>query len=431
MYAISRHPPKAAKGCPTTPIAERSAIEACWRGAANHSETKVVQDLLKRIHTNRQWLACECTSDPKDPPLITPVQTGSNMSMRRIMGRASHASGCCFEFEQVQSNDDNPGHLSEASNPEPATQPKFLDLGGAVSLAKPSSGSSTGSKHTSPKRTSSLAPQLFWLAHQSGLQRWPHRDASPARVLRHRAATVYITPQLTLDNVLYCDPQAWTNAEMEPALSRTQKVGMSSQAILICPVINADRKERWVQLAGQDTHTEISGSLDIAGLAFGTESGSIRFPMLMFAKVVRDSSGTRIASAYLHPCVSTTDWMLVDSDYERQALRLIQSACNYLGPWGIGCSIDKPVYDWQDTGARPDFVVNGVGPDRIRTLVIETMGFDTLDYAKAKSGTLQKLRGHAVFVDRRHLQNKDIDDRLRNAILSALRPPRMGTGIPP
>lgn len=189
-------------------------------------------------------------------------------------------------------------------------------------------------------------------------------------------------------------------------------------------MVAASRKEKWVQFERDGAPQRVSGALEITGLARGAEVDSVRFPMLMIAKVLRDDRGdTRLATAYLHPCVALGKWMLVDSNYERQALDQIERACAYLEMKGFRCTIEKPVFDWRDTGARPDFVVRSSGQGESYTLVVETMGFNTPEYVEQKRETMRKLSQYRVFADQRYLQNSEIDGQLWRAVASALRPP--------
>jgi hypothetical protein len=132
----------------------------------------------------------------------------------------------------------------------------------------------------------------------------------------------------------------------------------------------------------------------------------------MYAKITAEPDGVFIDKAYLHPVLNEHHWMLVDSQYEREAMAAIISACDALKRKDIECQVHKPIHDWGQTNARPDFVVVGKCKGRQHTVIVETMGTDDPEYTARKRNTVAKLAPYTVFEDKRYRADGKVDERL-------------------
>jgi hypothetical protein len=115
--------------------------------------------------------------------------------------------------------------------------------------------------------------------------------------------------------------------------------------------------------------------------------------------------------AYVHPVVSRSHLMLVDSDCERQTLRELLGVRRWLqGKKGLHVSIERPLFDSgqeavdDSPGASsrppciPDFVVRATAPDgRCAGAIVETMGYADARYRERKDQL------HPVMAEALHL----------------------------
>lgn len=105
---------------------------------------------------------------------------------------------------------------------------------------------------------------------------------------------------------------------------------------------------------------------------------------------------------------------------QKAALNVLQGACLNLQGKGIQCTVEKPIYDWGETGTRPDFVVTGAFDGNAHTVLVETMGFSDPEYAQRKKTTLAKLAGYVVFEDLRHQHDPQVDQKLMRCVMGSM-----------
>lgn len=429
MYAIAKHDKGAALSVATSPVPNHSDIARWWNGTLPASQHDGVMNTLGKLKQRGLWLACSCTNTRKDPPLLSPAQTkAGGVTLRRMTERAPHTTECVFTFEQREPKSLDRDQIDLGGNNEPEVQPQFLEQIAPTRLAKSpkrESKEGEGGGKGRGKATNPLASQLHWLLSKSGLQQWPMPWKSSLQALLDVAKGMQITKELNLDSLLYCTSRAWTDAWMQKSFDTCVAHGLEAQAILICPVQSASRAESWVRFTEDGDKVAVDGHISI----WGDDVAPARYPMLMYAKVTRKPrEAPRIIKAYLHPILSLDHWMLVDSNYEREAFKTIQLACRVLEKKGISCNIEKPIYNWRDTDARPDFVINGRRNENNQILVVETMGTSDPEYAARKKITVSKLAAYTVFEDHRHQAASDVDSRLLRFALGYMQSKLDSTG---
>ena len=108
MYIVSKHP--ITSDCPQKvgqAIGETNLLRRRWRGDAlsPHDQT-AIQTKLQALHTNGQWLACDCTGGGPRPPVFSVASRSSRGQttyfLRRMTDRAPHLISCPFAFEETQ-----------------------------------------------------------------------------------------------------------------------------------------------------------------------------------------------------------------------------------------------------------------------------------------------------------------------------------------
>lgn len=425
LYAIAKHEPRSAEKAKRTPISNSVAIHQWWIGKLPQAEIPNVLSQLTRIREDEVWVVCDCTEDHKNPPLFTVAfrkhkdstgKTGT-IYLSRMAGRGEHHIHCDFRLDMRETDPEQKPRVSQGSNPVPITQPTYLEEDQPTELGNPkrkpskSKNSASGSGST---RQDPLARQLFWLLHKADMQSWPLKGSTPAAMLLEVAKTMPLKNGISLSNIMFCNSEAWTSQWVNRAFTVCETAGLPKQAVLVCPITAASKEDGWVQFQDGGDKFQVSGQIKASD-----DTSAARYPMLMYAKVMRPRDGdARIAKAYLHPISSVKHWMAVDSGYERDALQIIQDACLILGSKNVQCTIDKPVYDWGETCARPDFVIHGSAGGKSHSMMVETMGISDPEYVERKKDTIAKLSGYKVFEDMRHMQGKVVDQNLRNFILA-------------
>lgn len=115
--------------------------------------------------------------------------------------------------------------------------------------------------------------------------------------------------------------------------------------------------------------------------------------------------------------LSATDWVPVDSGYERDAA---QAICHFLAATtaqGAVYRVQKPLEDSEvaNQGCRPDFVVRtGDG----QCLVVETMGSDEPEYRAGKLRThmLMAELGRIAIDERAGVKKEAADEALKKKL---------------
>lgn len=415
LFSIAKHQRGFADGVLRSRLPDQDAISDWWNGDISTGVTERAIQALRGIYSRGQWVACGCTGNISDPPLMGTFVRNGTCGIRRLTDRAKHAQGCVFQFEQKLRQ--NSGSIeSTSSDGKEIRQPNFLE-DPQPSMLSASKRSSDCRGDAQAEHLDPLARQLFWLLNHCNLDHAP-MGQNPVALILEAAKGISIGLDLSLADILYCNRKAWEHAWMNTAFVRCADAGIEEQAILICPVLRASRKESWVILSEQGQRVPVAGRLAI----YGDDASDARYPMLMYARILR-RPGTDfpvIEKAYLHPVMSFTQWLLVDSNLEREAMGVLLSVCDALRSRGIFCLIEKPVFNWNNSGARPDFVLNAVARGVSRTLVIETMGSEDPVYAERKKDTVARLSGHKVFEDRRFIRDGRVNQRLFNFAMAYL-----------
>lgn len=407
LASIPKHPVGKALSQAVTPLdhLDISALGRWWDGSASASDHDRVLALLDRLHTGSAWLACGCTGDRGNPPLLAVARRtaghGGGLSLRRLMDRDAHRPDCRFVFEQREPADDDAQGADRggADGVGEAVRPDFL-FEQATRVRAPCAGDAPEREASeSRSRAHPLARRMLWLLHEAGVNRWPKPyDSTDRGALLKLAETVELAQGLFLRDVLYCDPRAWRERWMEAGFSKCEAHGLKPQVWWLTEIEHASKKEGRVRLTGAEEDTVIDCRLAV----YGGDDAAVRYPMLMCALVGKLPDGSvRITQAYAHPIQALDWWLPVDSDLERDAVQDLVVVMRWLHhDKGVDLEMLKPLFSWNGTGARPDFVVSHRGRPE-DCVVIETMGSDDAEYRERKVRTMERLTGHELIEDER------------------------------
>jgi hypothetical protein len=240
---------------------------------------------------------------------------------------------------------------------------------------------------------------MFWLLNEAGVNTWPRSyETSDRKALLRLSQDIELAQGLFLRDVLYCDARAWNDRWMDAGFRKCQEHGLKPQVWWLCEIEHASQKEGLVRLAGDTNTIPIEGKLAM----YGGDGAAVRYPMLMCALVgkLADDS-VRIMQAYAHPIQALDWWLPVDSNLERDAVDDLLGVMRWPAQEkGVELELLKPLYSWNGTGARPDFVISRRGRPT-DCLVVETMGTDDAEYRERKARTVERLSRYQVFEDER------------------------------
>jgi len=411
-----------------TPLDALEAAAMCrwWDGAASASDHDAVLATLDRLHAGSAWLACGCTRDPANPPLLAvarrSLRHGGRLSLRRLTDRAAHRPDCRFAFDRHDALDDAPYDIDaqdaedpcETGEPREPERPDFL-FPHATRAPSPRADVEAARAPVGARvATHPLARRLFWLLHAAAVNRWPKPHVSSDRsAVLDLAEGVELVQGLWLRDVLYCDQRAWTQRWMDAGFRKCEAHGLKPQVWWLTEIANASQKDRRVRLVGAGDDTEIEGRFAV----FGGDGATVRYPMLMCALVGQRPDGTaHIRQAYAHPIQALDRWLPVDSDLEREAVRDLQGVMEWLHrAKGVDLEMRKPLFPWHASGARPDFVLSCPAAPGER-MVVETMGTDDAAYRDRKDRMRALLAGAFVFEDERARDPEGAPTHLRRAV---------------
>lgn len=419
LSTIPKHPigkPPPQRAVPLDRI-DADALTRWWESMESPAQHERVLSLLDRLHASGSWLACGCTGNSDNPPLLAVARRsaghGGNLSLRRMMDRAAHRPDCRFAFEQREREGEGGANPMSEGVGE-AIRPDFL--------FHESSGMNDHRQRESTEREPSeghssnhpLARRMLWLLHEAKVNTWPRPyGTSDRKALLKLAEQIELAQGLFLRDVLYCDARAWREGWMESGFHKYQKHGLKPQVWWLCEIDQASQKEGFVRLAGATQTTRIDGKLAV----YGGDGAAVRYPMLMCALVGKLTDGSvKILQAYAHPIQALDWWLPVDSNLERDAVDDLLGVMRWLArDKGVELELQKPLFSWNDTGARPDFVVSRRGQPS-DCLVVETMGSDDLEYRERKARTVERLSGYQVFEDERARDPSGAGKLLRKAV---------------
>ena len=385
-----------------------------------------------------QWFLCGCRPGAERPPALVPV---SQTHIRRHEDTRwpVHCDTCDFYREP-----DEQRAVTASYGPPAVSKP--LRLGrplGGVAAAAPERSLEMRSHDTSRP---GIARLLVQLTTDAGLQAIGP-DWRPAPLIEQIKAIWAAARSIEIDTGVHLPEFLCTS----PA-----KLGDLASRIEAAPIKRFTRTRPHGVLIMR-VATIVSGMLQpVAGdpipvrgrlSVFGEKAGdgrdsraerSARAPYLAACVVGRalDGEPVEILSAYVHPCVSETHLMLVDSDMERRTLDQLRSVQSWLGgKRHLPVTIEKPMFDIGPATqipaeprppCIPDFVLRASRPgDAGKTVIAETMGFAAEDY-RIRKGRIHPLMsaalGGAPVIEHDFHQPVDaVQDRRDTAFWQAIR----------
>ena len=323
-----------------------------------------------------RWLLCDCRPGAERPPALIPVAM-THIRRHDDERWSRHAEGCEFDREPEEQLAITASYRRSKQRPFRLAR-RFEPLFTSA-LKREFKATSQAS------RRPGLANLLAHLVTDAGLQAVPF-GWSPPPVPDQAAMLWKAARAMALDEGIRVTDFLCTSALQLPAFTkRIQAVDPQTfkhtrpHGILLVR-LSGIGKGTIQPVAGPEL--AVSGKLSVFGES-AEDAKRARAPYLAVCLVsgVADDGPVGIVSAYVHPCASTTHFMLVDSGAERQTLAHLRRVQGWLKrDDGIEAAIEKPLFDiGPETGPEvqprpvciPDFIVRGGE----RTAVVETMGY--------------------------------------------------------
>ena len=379
------------------------ALRLWWKGVPDQLRQSEVGQLLSQMHRSEHWIACDCSGEGADRPMLVPVKRDKTISLRRLSTRNTHSERCEFWFEQVELLE-KPAGGGAGGVARMGSMPSFIQASSKDSVAAvPFASVVDDERHTGEGQLlTTMARRLFWLATHAGLQQ-NHSPQNSVQVILKAASHIYVADDLQLSKILFWDTRVWHWAS--DVFARCRKASLAPQCYWLRPIVGADpvRNTLTFDLGSPGSTNLLVVPVNGVMKAFGGDWSPARFPMLALCSLAPRSDGEVVLhQAYAQPIVSDRRWMLLDSDLERTTYDDLDRACTWLArETGIAVTIEKPLFEWQQSCERPDFVLSV----RSRTgsaehLIVETMGYSDEIYEARKSKLAERVQV-PVLMDRR------------------------------
>ena len=385
-----------------------------------------------------RWLLCDCLPHGETPPVLLPI-SGTHIKRhvtkdptRGLNGDwPNHAEWCDFRLDPKQQRAVVRTHKR---SPPPLAGYRLLRAFKKTSAKRPSEGTRHTSRH---EARSGLATILSEIVVRAGLQLRVADGSRPSiaqqyKDIENAAGQLLICKNVPIDRVMCRHPSKFD--ALKDKLQSDEICWPKSVRPHGIFIIQVDAIERGHLVSKTFGKFPVRSRIAVFGEPDGdtrpptSAFGDARSPYLAIAVVgqaVPDGE-MELVSAYVHPCLSRSDLMLVDSDMERITLKKLHDLRDMLkADAGVEVSIEKPLFDIgpdelpgnddiDDEGESgehsisqdeaeggeegddnnpqprpvciPDFILHAVGgPSRGNaTVIVETMGFSNSEYRERK-----------------------------------------------
>ncbi len=396
------------------PLDERAvkALEAVFREQAARGQAIAAAVSVRDLADHRYWLACGCTQELNNPPILFPRRTKHTVSLVRATGRASHRQGCPFsrgKFEVQTPREEREQGVAHANTP----MAKPWHIGGKprrdVDLVQRGGDESERVATRHGKRMPKLGRLMMTLLQEAGLDTVrPEsiekvtygKDESRKVILRLSKAAAYqrleaLGNEITADGMALGETVCLVPRLLYRDLGRARAALKPRQTATRYLLVMADRVEGdhlYYQSAGKEAKLKLGSRPRMFGVEDGTQGpywSLVRFSI---------KHGTRFSEAvetYMHPAVSRGVPIPVDSRLERYYLKRLLEQVVY---WRdkpknpVAVTLWKPLFDAMvdDEPCRPDVILQ---PEHGERLIVEVMGMkDHPDYMASKSVTHHRMR---------------------------------------
>ena len=428
---------------------EVDALRAYKRGAADAVQKALCLLLLDRARRDKLWFECGCRREGSQYPDFYARRHGNGeyTTANRPSAQIAHAEDCVF---RAKPKDDRP---------PPPRHPDVISLFGAARKDTPGPNPDAGPNEywKPPSMPAARMTTTLWgtasklmRSARLNLLSVADRHSSPGEwlaAIAKAADRLYLPPRVPASGFLFTDPAAWRSGEVAATLEKAAPDwpdGGEPGAILCWPVGKVSGRE--VDPGGEG-HVEAPQPVVCPSVGVRPVIG----PYLFLGAVARSADRWACVNACARPIVALDCPILVDSDYERQAVDALRGLVETLGGnpelaallgGTLRIELEKPLALIETTAGtcQPDFLLSVVrpsahghlpgGPDDppylgrfdpryLAQYVIEVMGFNDRKYEERKKRTHPRMRrlGPVMEMKGREFESRDNDiDRQRETI---------------
>lgn len=405
MWLVKRTDPKPGETSLKLSEAEASALRAVYAAKATEGQMDRILTLLHRIRRNDYWIACDCRGAEQVFPLTSPayLTTSGAYYLRRLTGkaRANHAQDCVFRFDRPALDLAPAPKRYDSAITEPTGLFSALAPERAGHVSEIPHGSASTDRRA--KNLPRLARLLWRLMTLAGCHEWrpvQHSEQPTIRTafsaLRAASERLDVHDGTALARVIGFHPQDYHSNRLFARIRAAQKTwGHDEPPQGFLCLYARDVK-------GSTLYFNKENSIGVAGELARPASGDAarRAPYLVLA-VIGEAGGREGLSAlraYAQPIYSPTQFLPVESGFERDVVRAVNSL-----RWSMArtdphlhIALSKPMFDLPtpDGPCRPDIVleITDMNTGELRNLVVEAMGLmDDPDYVAAKEITHKRM----------------------------------------
>lgn len=399
-------------GVERSPISEtqtKTLVAAFGRFGGAKSSREAAVPFIRETQNSGRWIFCSC----RKGALLIPYE--HEFVHRRHHKSPAHDDNCPFSVEPVEQF-----AISRSMQPQPRNQPFNLLRAFAEDRDAPraTTGDRNYSSVTPNTRRPRLAKLLMSLLEKSGVQKRASGDFNVSdqfRSIAKQAEDFFLVKNVPVSSMLCryaADYKQFITEFDNKAAGFAWPNGTRPHAIALAVAAGIDDNKLILR---KGDPIELSGSISIFGRSNAPVTRSSTYLAIAIIGKPHPGDKPTILETYLHPCRSTADLMLVDSNYERETfreLRILQLEFRDR----IRIDIEKPLFDMsltphsdhstleqdrrhvEQNGSHPvlipDFIVRFPDlPVRWRAdIIVETMGFSWRTYRTEKATIIPKMR---------------------------------------
>lgn len=359
-------------------------------------EKSPAHQILESLLTKHLWLGCSCKGEDLSTAPVLYVQstrsTRRPLTIVRNHSREPHHANCPFSRTSI------PKGNSLAMR----TESQALGiLRRAVVASTEGSSARLNVVTTNTEKMPSIANVLFTVLERAGcnlLLGQPRSLTSDAEMINKALSSFFMDATKRIPALEYFG----TNLHRFDAIARrVQRAAHQNEwpknlpphgfVIGLCEFERDKQKRAWLveprRGLSDQKRWQITGHVRLPGP--GTPGPSVAIGLIA---VPAGNQQPELVQAYVHPANSYNDLTLVDSDLERQTLRVLTARLVEMTNRGQAYSVVKPYLDINGPtfGARyrPDFIVMKDG----KTIYIETMGYTDQEYLIRKARVHETMK---------------------------------------
>ena len=411
---------------------EADAVRDPLRG---DSAGELALAVLREARENDLWLRCDCRIDIDDDPLVAPCRLpkGAGYSWRVLQGenRPRHLANCVFHRESREERAERNWRRAARVRPEgyfaalrarKDGDSEELDTGeDGTALTDPLHASEEdGEREPGRRRMPALSGLLCRLLETADLTRVQANEPAPGMggwmdAMRAVAKTIEVAPGHPLDGLLFLWRTGWDRRRVHARVreaARDFPKGHVPQGFVCFPVRQVG--ERSLPATGKYGELEVVSRIKRPTIGGRAVSG----PYLFFGVVALTTRrrGYECVRGWAQPIVSVHRPVPVDSDFERQAFGTLETTLWILSKEfpDTEFTMEKPVFemDTKRGPCLPDFLTHARQNGRVRTWVVEVMGFERPDYLAGKEVTHERMEelGPVILMDGKRFETGLTDE---------------------